>query len=236
MAVRTNGIHRMKVSDGIVEHFTSRIINGDFKAGDKLPSERALAVSLGVSRTALREAVRTLSLMNLLTVKHGGGTYIADICPGSFMKPLSPMLSMGNINVLELIEARRIIEPEAAALCALRASDEELSEIGAMVEKMASTVKDLKKFNDLDLGFHIALAVGSHNSVLTATLEAIRDALFQQVQEVQELPGAAERALKYHTKLAEAVLNRNDKMAAKNMLEHLNDVEMAVLSNIRKRT
>jgi GntR family transcriptional repressor for pyruvate dehydrogenase complex len=235
MAVQRNGIHRMKVSDGIVEHITSQIMDGSLKPGDKLPSEREFAVSLNVSRTALREAVRTLSLMNLLSVKQGEGTFVADMVPGSFMKPLSQMLSMGNMNILELIEARRIIEPQASSLCALRATNDEMIAIQGIVSEMKSCFGNLRRFNDLDLEFHIALARGSHNTVLVATLMAIRDALFEQVQGVQNLPGAAERALKYHTLMGEALASRDCKLAENTMLEHLNDVEQAVMSYVIKK-
>ena len=78
----------------------------------------------------------------------------------------------------------------------------------------------------------MALARGSHNSVLAATLETIRDALYEQVQDVQRLPGAAERACGYHRQIAEAVTARDGDRAERVMLEHLNDVEGAVLASI----
>lgn len=234
MAIKPGGIHRMKVSDGVVEHITSLIMSGDLKSGDKLPAERDLAASLGVSRTALREAVRTLSLMNLVSVRQGEGTFIEDIVPGSFMKPLSPMLSMGNMNILELIEARRIIEPKAAALCAERATQEELAAISYLVSEMNPEMSRIKRFNDLDLEFHMSVARGSHNSVIVATLEAIRDALYEQVEEIQSLPGAAERALGFHRSVADALSSRNAKKAEKLMVDHMADVERAASENIRR--
>jgi GntR family transcriptional repressor for pyruvate dehydrogenase complex len=235
MAIRTNGVHRMKVSDGIVEHITSLIKSGELKSGDKLPAEREYAVKLGVSRTALREAVRTLSIMNLLSVKQGEGTFVADIVPGSFMKPLSPMLSMGNMNILELIEVRRIIEPQAAALCARRATDEELAAILAIVSEMKPDYKSLRQFNNLDLEFHISVAKGSHNSVIVATLETIRDALYEQVEEVQNLPGAAERAVKFHTSVVQALIARDSRLAEKLMLNHIQDVERTAESHVTRK-
>ena len=235
MAIRTGGVRRIKVSDSIVEHITSLIMSGELKAGDKLPSERELAMSLGVSRTALREAVRTLSLMDLLSVKQGGGTFVTELVPGSFMKPLSPMLAMGKMNILELIEARRIIEPKAAALCAGRSSEDDIGEINRIVGEMKAGLNSMRRFNDLDLMFHMSVAKGAHNSVISATLDAIKDALYEQVQEIQSLPGAQERALLFHSAMAEAITARDCAKAEKLMLRHIEDVEKTAKRYMAKK-
>ncbi len=235
MAIRTGGVHRIKVSDSIVEHITSLIMSGELKAGDKLPAERELALSLGVSRTALREAVRTLSLMDLLSVKQGGGTFVTELVPGSFMKPLSPMLSMGKMNILELIEARRIIEPKAASLCAGRSNEKDIAEINGIVDEMRAGLKSMRRFNDLDLMFHMSVAKGAHNSVISATLDAIKDAMYEQVQEIQSLPGAQERALLFHSAMAEAITARDCAKAEKLMLEHMEDVEKTAKRYMAKK-
>jgi len=224
-------ISRVKLSDGVVEHVKSLIAAGRLRPGDKLPPEREFAATLGVSRTALREAIRSLSLMGLINVRHGEGTFVSALVAGSFMKPLSPMLSMSSADLLELIEARRIIESKAVGLCALRASADEVSSIRLLADEMASNTADLEQFNQLDLDFHMALASGSHNSVLAAILETVRDAMYEQVQNVQRLPGAAGRASDFHLQIASAVAEGDDVRAEQVMLDHLNDVESAVLSS-----
>lgn len=235
MAIRKDGVRRIKVSDSIVEHITSLIMSGELKAGDRLPSERELAMSLGVSRTALREAVRTLSLMDLLSVKQGGGTFVTELVPGSFMKPLSPMLAMGKMNILELIEARRIIEPKAASLCAGRSSEDDIAEINRIVGEMKAGLNSMRRFNDLDLMFHMSVARGTHNSVISATLDAIKDAMYEQVQEIQSLPGAQERALLFHSAMAEAITARDCAKAEKLMLRHIEDVEKTAKRYMAKK-
>ncbi|MEA4883310.1 MAG: FadR/GntR family transcriptional regulator [Clostridia bacterium] len=226
------GIRRVKLSDGIVEHIKSLIMAGRLKPGDKLPPERDFAATLGVSRTALREAVRTLSLMGLLDARQGEGTFVSGLVASSFMKPLSPMLAMGSIDILELVEARRIIESKAVSLCALRASEGELADISALVDEMQLSISYIEHFNQLDLDFHMAVSRGSHNSVLVATLEAIRDALYEQVRGVQSLPGASDRALGYHYQITAALVDRDSERAEREMAEHLNDVERAVVASM----
>lgn len=234
MTIRNGAVQRVKVSDSIVEHITAMIIRGELKPGDKLPAEREFAESLGVSRTALREAVRTLSLMNLLNVKQGGGTFVSELIPGSFMKPLSPMLAISRTGIMELIEARRIIEPKAAYLCAERASSSDIDKINGLVNLMRSSASNLRRFNDLDLQFHLAIAEGTHNSVIVATLDTIRDAVYEQVQEIQSLPGAADRALEYHSQMADAITKRQRTVAERIMLSHIKDVEKAAKKNMAK--
>ncbi|HNV34079.1 MAG TPA: FadR/GntR family transcriptional regulator [Bacillota bacterium] len=235
MTVRSNGVQKVKVSDSIVEHITSMIRRGELKPGDKLPAERELSISLGVSRTALREAVRTLSLMDLLTVRQGGGTFVAELMPGSFMKPLTPMLAMGRVDTMELIEARRIIEPKAAHLCAQRATEEDIGKMNAIIDKMEQSLGNLRLFNDYDLEFHLAIAEGSKNSVIVATLDTIRDALYEQVQEIQSLPGAAQRALDFHGLITAAIRLRDAALAEKHMLKHIKDVEKAAKRYLMNR-
>ncbi len=235
MTVRSSGVQKVKVSDSIVEHITSMISRGELKPGDRLPSERELALNLGVSRTALREAVRTLSLMDLLTVRQGGGTFVAELMPGSFMKPLTPMLAMGRVDTLELIEARRIIEPKAARLCAERATEDDIEKMGSIIGKMKQSLGNLRLFNDLDLEFHLTIAEGSKNSVIVATLDTIRGALYEQVQEIQSLPGAAQRALDFHSQITGAISSRDAGSAEKHMLKHIKDVEKAAKRYLMNR-
>ena len=231
----SGGIRRIKLSDTVVEHIKSFILAGRRKPGDKLPSEREFAATLGVSRTAFREAVRSLSLMGLLDVRHGEGTFVSTPPASSFMKPLSPMLATSDIDLLELIEAGRIIEAKAVSLCALRASEEEIADVFALVDEMQVNISCLDCFNRLDRDFHIAISRGSHNSVLVATLETIRDALHEQVRDVQRLPGVADRVFEYHRRIADALAVRDSECAERLMLEHFDDVERAVVADMVRR-
>ncbi|NMB24286.1 MAG: FadR family transcriptional regulator [Firmicutes bacterium] len=210
-----------------------QIASGELKAGDRLPPQSELAAQLGVSRTALREAVRSLSLMGLLSVNQGDGTFVSQVVPGLFVQPLSFMLLMDNTHILEVVEARAIIEVKTSRLCAIRATDEELEALGAIAKDMASCLDSLERFSQLDLDFHVQIARGTHNSVLVAVIETIQSPLLGQVERVQGLPGAAERAMDYHMGLVKALQRRDAKAASTMMLEHLDDVKDAVIAHAR---
>ncbi len=222
-------IRKVNLSDSVVDYIKSMIQSGQLKPGDKLPPEREFARQLGVSRTALREAFKTLSLMGLLGIRQGEGTFVSRVAPPSYMKAIKPMLLMGRTDILELVEARKIIETKSAALCALRATEEELHGIEELVQLMSRNLEDVEAFNQLDLGFHMSIAKAAHNSVLTTVLETIRDLLMEQVRSVQRLPGAITRAFRFHQELLLALNARDSVRAERVMCEHLDDVEKAIL-------
>ena len=98
------------------------IASGEWGPGTRLPREPDLAAQLGLSRNSLREAVRALSLARVLEVRQGDGTYVSSLEPGELFEPiLSATHLLRGRTVLELFEVRRLLEPEAAALAAVRA-------------------------------------------------------------------------------------------------------------------
>ena len=109
---------REKLSSSVVKEVQHLISSGVYKTGDKLPSQDDLASSMGVSRTALREALKQLNLMGLVEMKHGKGTYISTLKPFSLLKSLSPIMLMDKSTVDEFFEARFFetlcIHPQAA--------------------------------------------------------------------------------------------------------------------------
>ncbi|NMB11716.1 MAG: FadR family transcriptional regulator [Firmicutes bacterium] len=221
-----------KVADAVVDYIMGKIASGELKVGQRLPPQSELAADLGVSRTALREAIRSLSLMGLLKVVQGRGTFVTQTVPGLLIEPLSYVFSMDHIMILEVIEARAIIEAKTAQLCALRATEKELHSIETLTRDMMSKMEELETFNKLDLDLHMQVARGSHNSVLVAVIEAIQAPLSEQLERVQGLPGAASRAVEYHVRIVDALTNREPEEAAKTMLDHLDDVKRAVILSV----
>lgn len=234
MAGGTMRIRRVNLSDSVADHIKSMIQTGRLRLGDKLPPEREFAQQLGVSRTALREAFKSLSLMGILEIKQGEGTFISRVGPPSFMKAIEPMLLLNRTDILELVEARRIIETKSAAFCALRAGDEELREIEELVLLMGEKIGNIEAFNQLDLEFHLCIAKAAHNSVLSTVLGTVRDLLMEQVRHVQQLPGAITRAFHFHQELARVLCARDSTGAERVMYEHLDDVEKAIREEIAK--
>src|SRR5216684_2883635 len=125
------------VTDEAIERMRELIASGEWGPGTRLPREADLAKQLGLSRNSLREAVRALSLARVLEVKQGDGTYVSSLEPSELLEPtlFATHLFRGR-TVLELFEVRRMLEPEAAAMAALRADEEVLEALRRELDRM----------------------------------------------------------------------------------------------------
>lgn len=168
-----------RLSDTIAHELERRILDGALKPGDRLQPERELATELGVSRPSLREAIQKLVSKGLLHSRQGGGTYVTDRLDAGFIDPWQDMLRQHPNIQADLLEFRGMLEREAAALAARRATDADLQRIGeayARVEALfaeGTSPEVLEQQVKADLAFHQTIAEAAHNVMfghLTASL------------------------------------------------------------------
>jgi len=163
----------MAQADQAVERIKAKILEGVLLPGERLPPEDKLAKRLGTSRNAMREAVRALVALKILDVRQGDGTYVTDLDPAQLLGPLAFAASVGQTKtVLEFLEARRLIEPQAAALAAARMSPGDKRALDRLLDQVSPT-SEVEEFVSNDLEFHHRIAVGAGNDVLTALLDNI---------------------------------------------------------------
>src|SRR5579862_4042696 len=167
-------ISRTTLGEQVASQLAAMISTGKWKVGDKLPSELELRKTLNIGRSTLREALRSLSYVGLVTIKPGDGTYVER----RSAQPTSEVLTRGKLRTQEdvddLFETRIILETELVALCAQRASITDLQEIEAFAVEMEATSHQPKeKFASLDIQFHMAIAEGSRNRILSRLFHAI---------------------------------------------------------------
>src|SRR6476469_8715698 len=137
MSVPKDRMDRASVTDEAIERIRDLIVSGEWGPGTRLPREADLAKQLGLSRNSLREAVRALSMTRVLEVRQGDGTYVSSLEPGELLEPtLSATHLLRGRTVLELFEVRRMLEPEAAAMAALRAASEVLTALKRELDRM----------------------------------------------------------------------------------------------------
>ncbi len=163
----------MAVTDEAIEKLRDMIVSGRLKPGDRLPREADLATSLGLSRSSLREAVRALSLVRILDVRQGDGTYVSSLAADSLLDALSFIVEFHHdASVLELLEVRRILEPAASARAAVLIDDASLASLEEILDRSTpdSAVEELVR-NDVE--FHRAIAVASGNTVLASLIESL---------------------------------------------------------------
>ena len=144
----------MALTDEAIGKIKEMIISGRVRPGEKLPREADLAAELGLSRNSLREAVKALTLVNVLDVRQGDGTYATSLAPSLLLEALSFIIDFHQDDtVLDFLEVRRILEPAATGLAALRMSPEEKAELGKILD--AVTVESpVDDFVATDLEFH----------------------------------------------------------------------------------
>jgi GntR family transcriptional repressor for pyruvate dehydrogenase complex len=166
-------------TDVVVDGIKSMITGGTLKAGSRLPVEKDLAVSLGVSRGSLREGVRALCMMGVLETRQGDGTYVTSLEPSLLLAPMGFLVDLqGEANAFHLQAVRRVLETETAGRAALFMSDAALEEadgILASVEEILTSASsaDVRNFIDADIAFHRVIAHESKNPALEALVDAL---------------------------------------------------------------
>src|ERR1700721_2180971 len=172
-SLRSGGARAVALTDEAIEKIKAMIVSGTLRAVDRLPGEADLAAELGLSRSSLREAVKALSLVNILDVRRGDGTYVTSLQPPLLLEALSFIVDFHRDGtVLEFLEVRRILEPEAAAMAAERISPAEVAGLRELLDSLGPDpeVEDLVA-NDLE--FHRRISASSGNSVLCSLLESL---------------------------------------------------------------
>jgi len=214
------------VTDEAIEKIKAMIVDGTLRAGDRLPKEADLAAELGLSRSSLREAVRALSLMNILDVRQGDGTYVTSLEPTLLLEALSFIVDFHrDATVLELLQVRRILEPAATAMAAERATDAELDELGKLLDSLGENPSaDELVANDLE--FHRRISALSGNSVLSSLVETMSAPTTRaRVWRGLTQAGAWERTLAEHRAILHAMVLRDAEAARSWSTVHIASVE-----------
>jgi DNA-binding FadR family transcriptional regulator len=216
----------MALTDEAIERIKEMIVSGELRPGGRLPKEADLAERLGLSRNSLREAVRALSLIRVLDVKHGDGTYVTSLQPEVLLDTVGFIIDFHrDDSVLYLLQVRRILEPAATAMAATAMNDEQLDALSALVDSMnnATDVNDLIA-NDLE--FHRQIAVGCGNPVLASLIESLSaPTLRARVWRGLTEEGAIERTQEQHQAIRQALLAREPELARSWATVHIAGVE-----------
>lgn len=220
------------LSDRAAEQIVRFIQDNQMQRGDRLPNERVLEMQLGVSRSTIREAMRSLSSRGIVVIRQGSGTYIAS-SPGVVDDPLGLEFKYNKDKLLlDLLEVRVILEPEIAALCATRATDEDIREILAMAERVEGCIKAGVDHTEHDVAFHCKVAAVTGNEILHVLFPEIVKSirLFSQVLENRILHTVGEA----HVRIAEAIGRRDPAMARAAMFAHIETNKNAIQARIEQ--
>ncbi len=227
-------IVRTTLTASAFEKLISHVVNGDWKAGDRIPPERELCLQLGIARTSLREALKAMELMGMLDSRVGDGTFV---CPRSefLSRPLLwAFTGTDHAELRDIMEARGFMERDLAGLAAERGSPEELDRIVTTVQAMKSSVAKGESIFEADLAFHLAIAEAAHNEVLRNAVQLLRNLTKQWILMKLMIPDVPARVLKQHEAICKAIRAR-DKEAARNaMWGHLENTIHLVEGLVKK--
>ena len=213
-------IDRRNISRQVYDQMLDNILNGVWPPGTKLPSENELTQMFGVSRVPIREALKKLSTMGLTHTRQGEGSFVQMMTPGMFMNSLLPMLVWNRKSMMDILEYRRIVEPENAALAAINADEDDLACILTTIRDIERIGKPVLEFAIADMKFHLDIARATKNSLLFNVSNVIRDVLVSYYRKINELMGT-DRAIRYHRLIFEAIRDRDPDRARHWMQEHI---------------
>jgi GntR family transcriptional regulator, transcriptional repressor for pyruvate dehydrogenase complex len=218
-------VRTSRLYEQIVQQIEEQIVHGVLKPGDQLPAERDLAQRFGVSRTAVREAVKALREKGLVEAFSGRGTFITDGTTQAVRQSLDLMVKIGQPDgFAHLAEVRSILEPEIAALAATRIQDSELATMREAVAIMDGAGKDPDAYIEADLDFHLALAESAANPLILSLLDSIVGLLREQRLRIFSVPGGPQRGQIHHKRILDAVERRDPEEARRAMRAHLEQV------------
>ncbi len=229
-------VRTSRLYEQIVQQIEESIVKGDLKAGDQLPAERDLAQRFGVSRTAVREAVKALREKGLVEAYSGRGTFITDGTTQAVRQSLDLMVKIGQPEgSTHLAEVRAILEPEIAALAAVRIQEPELSTMREAVTAMDRAGQDPETYIEADLDFHLALAEGAANPLILSLLDSIVGLLREQRLRIFKVPGGPERGQIHHKRILDAVERHDAEKSREAMRAHLLQVRDDSQTSTSKR-
>jgi len=222
-------VRRTKVYEEVAARIRRLISDGHLKPGDRLPPERDLASALGVSRTSVRDAIRSLQASGLLEPRQGDGTVIRELSAETLVGPIASALLARRDLLADLLYVRKMIEPAIAREAARRATPEEIRQLDAILARQAARLDTGGLAIEEDSAFHDMIARASRNQVVLKVIDVLMDLLREGRERSLQVRGRPQRSLRGHRQILEAIRSRNPDAAARAMLNHLESIEQMLL-------
>ncbi len=217
-------IDRARTYMEVVDQIRDGVRNGLISPGEKLPGERALATELGIGRQCLREALSVLAVLGIAEVRKGRGTYITQDAPQRLDATQVLPAELGD--PFEFMEARKILEPQVAALAAKRRRSSAVDKLNLLVRDMQDCLSKGRTFTEEAKQFHLVIADACGNAALTAIVHQLIESTGKQLwiqfkERSHQTAGSSDLSLAEHTAIADAIVKKNASGAARAMTKHL---------------
>lgn len=229
-----SAVGRGRLSEEVVEQVTKLILGGKLKPGDRLPTAEDLALQFNVSRTVVRESIRSLVAHGMVQVTPGRGTFVTTPSLETAIKNMRLVLRLEIASVDNLVETRRILEPPVARLAAANATPTTIEVLSSCLDGMRSSQADPEGFSRFDTEFHHELAKASNNPILLILVQPIIMTMGVYRSAISQVPDMLARALGMHQRVLQAVVAKDPAAAAKAMEDHIEQIAQDL--NKAKRT
>lgn len=222
-------IKTKRIYEEIMEQLKDMISRGELKQGQKLPPERELAESLGVSRASVREALTALEAIGILDIRPGEGTFVRETSVSATFAPLAMVLEMEQNSMSQLMEVRRVLETEIAALAVQRATEEDLQNIEVNLNRMKSA-NTVSEAVEADLRFHFAIAEATHNSILLRIMNTVADLMHNtfRIRREELFADKGREIISEHEAIYRAIRDRDINTAKLRMLQHIDNIQAGI--------
>ncbi|KAI4440690.1 HTH-type transcriptional repressor NanR [Schaedlerella arabinosiphila] len=216
-------LKKQDIKEQVFEQLLMKIEMGEWKPGEKLPSENELTKAMGVSRITIREAIQKLVAINVVETFQGKGTFVKTVTSNSYLKSMTPMLFLNNDDIRAVLEYRKIIEVGIIDILIEKATEKDISILKKYLDKMSYyyNKKNLGKYKEYDLNFHMKLYEMTDNPFIIKISNIAKDVMNSAMSGTLTEQGAKD-GLEYHGKIIECIENRNAeelKKITKSMLD-----------------
>jgi GntR family transcriptional repressor for pyruvate dehydrogenase complex len=230
-------VDKTKLYTSIVDQIVEGVRAGAYPPGHALPPERLLASQLGVSRSSLREAIRVLEHAGILDVRTGSGTYVSEGGSSKAAMLRAHAAVVGEHSPLDVVAARRALEPACAAAAALNRHQRDVDALRSTIADQAERLLRGENPDEADLSFHLSIAVATHNPVLLILVERLVDIMRQGTwrelkHRTRERAGGSQHYLDEHRAILTSIEAYESGAAARAMREHLESIENNLLAEV----
>ncbi|MED4207340.1 FadR/GntR family transcriptional regulator [Neobacillus mesonae] len=227
--MQSKQFNRKGISEQVADRIKEKIQAGEYEVGERIPGERDMGIELSVSRNTVREAYKILEAYGYLTVKHGTGVFVAS--PEHQIQKMTEAFFVSSSHIKDFFSVRKILE-EWTVKWAIENSDEgqfiELEQIVDEANEIVNGTIDYQRLAELDHKFHMTLANKSNNVVLVNIMNYLIDLLSESRNKSIQIPGRAIQSIQEHTKILQAIKQKDSQLAQKYMIEHIESVERSI--------
>lgn len=227
---------KIKAYQVVVDQIKENFLNGEYKPGEKLPTERELASLFSVSRTSVREALRKLEIKGLIEIKQGSGIFIKSLDFIPRVEITSPIMNAEKTLIYEMLELRRVLEVECAYLASQRATSEDLERIREALEMMGRAKNDVEQGLQADLSFHFNIVRASHNSIFLQLMESLGERMKDTIQVTRRYrladPERLQDTVDEHKEIYLAIATGEANQAKRLMEKHITQIRKEISESL----